>query len=256
MKTTDKEISEQTQNTECQDSTVYDNDIQENHTSILSDMLDKVSIYGICFITGAVIALGCSVFMFRVNTYLGCIVLGAVITVFGTALAFTSRLLKLVCDSQSAVGTTDAPKNMTLGKVGIIILTISLAIGLSLTAFGIVMHIKDAKENASSPYVEATYIYNSANTENTFEVDANEYSKVKFSPEAAGYYVIGLDNAILQGVTDNKNREIVYNNITEMDGDYDNYYRVFLTAGSEYTFRIFSNDFTVSVEIEKDVSSK
>ena len=156
--------------------------------------------------------------------------------------------------SEASVSAKDSDngkaKPKKLGKVSIIILISSLVVGIALitlAVLGIVNYIKN--NNEAEPKEESVFVYDSAIGVNTFEVGADQYFTVKFTPqtENIGFHIIKIKGANIDSIKMSSGNKITAQTAEATDDGYTNY-SAFLYQ--EYSFRLYSTDATVSIQFE------
>ena len=219
------------------------NDVQQNiglkkKRTSLSSVSVRINLFTLCFIIASVLALIGSIVALVLKLGVGLIVLGALLITLGAIAAFNTGKFKALNDEND---TLKFPK---LSKIGIIILIVSLVLGLSSIAFGIVMCIGYG-DNCE----EVTYTYDFEKSENIFEAGVDNYCTVKVSPESAGKYIVKIKGAVLKEITTGNGKQIYPLLITGEDGEC---YSVFLITNLDYFLRLHATDREFSIELNKE----
>lgn len=216
----------------------------EEKSNILSDIIDGVSVFGICFISVSLFALIGASLILSVNVSLGLILIGALTAIIG---ASASLFTEMLTSSEKR-----KPRTHRIGKYRIIILIASLVIGASVSVIGAIGYIENNDIVADKSY---SYIYENENLESSFETDADGFCTIIFSPKSADNYIVRLKNADLNNVvqltSDNISHPMSYQYYDGENGGYDNCYCIYLIKNTKYEFKLHGDGAEIRVKIEK-----
>ena len=142
---------------------------------------------------------------------------------------------------------------MKLSKIGKIILAVSLIVGLSFVALGIFKCVENEKTKNDSTKKTAIHEYDNDADKNIFVTDKDDYCNVKFKPLSAGNHTVCIKGATLECITDAKGHTIKGTADNTAAEGYECSYTIFLTLGTEYTFKLRSDSGSVEINIVEPV---
>ncbi len=130
-----------------------------------------------------------------------------------------------------------SPK-LQLTQLGKIILAISLIISITFITIGIVVAVKNSKDDE---HVPAGTQYESLYLNSTKNVYADRYSykTYSFTPSQSGYYTINLEGLQLTNVETRYGSSVEYESVYNSYYDYS--YEVYLSGGATYTIEVYKN---------------